>query len=228
MTDLAITEVKKPTILQRLSLYEIALEGKLIEDILIEGDGELTPETEERMNQLLRLGTPKIEGAALIIKELEASEEYAKAESERLKKRQKAFERNADSLKARVVDALDAVFGGKVKTNRVTVYTQKAKDSISFEFLADESALENLFNTRPDLVKQTISYSLNKDALEKVWSDEAPLRTTYAMECSAAMAEAEEKGVDPYTIDLPAPPASIIPAVIAVTENEGRRFLQIR
>jgi hypothetical protein len=224
----------KPTILQRLSLYDIALEGKLIEDILIEGDGELTPETEARMDALLVSGKPKIEGACLIIKELEASEENAKKEADRLTARRKSFERNADGLKRHVAQALDSAFSGKVKTDRVTAYTQKSADKVQVDFLAEAGQLENLFNAHPHLVVRETVYSLNVDAVRDLWEEERPARDEYAAaldEYGAAMDAMENGEMMPesmHTLMAPQEPDSAIPKVIAVEDVPGRRFLQIR
>ena len=232
-TAAAETKTSRPTILQRLSLYDIALEGKLIEDILIQGDGELTPETEARMDALLASGKPKIEGAILIIKELEASEGVASLEARRMAQRKQAFERNAESLKNRVAVALDSAFNGKVKTDRVTTWTQKAVDKLEIEFQAVDSTLENLFAARPDLVKEEKVYSLNTDAIRAIWEEEAPEREAYAAELAdykAVMAARESGQACEWAgeIQEPAEPQSKIPAVIRVELIEGRRFLQIR
>lgn len=202
----------------------------MIEDILIDGDGELTPETEARMDALLQSGVPKIEGAVLIVKELEATAERIKLEADRMTKRRQSFERNADSLKARIVMALDAAFNGKIKTDRITAYTQKSKDSIVFEFKAEDSSLENLHHAHPELVKVETVYSLDKEALLKKWEEEAPLREQFAMELEAFHAEvgATEDMGQPTTALYPCEPESAIPAVVEVTETPGKRFLQVR
>jgi hypothetical protein len=223
---------KKPSILQRLSLYDIALEGKQIEDILIEADGELTPETEKRMDDLLRSGAPKIEAACLVIKELEATEEAAAEEAQRLQKRRQSFKRNGDGLKERVVGALDAAFSGKVKTARVTAFTQKAKDSILVRASDDveESALPELHTRYPSFIKATTVYSLNDEAILKIWEDERPAREQNLAEWVAYKEVWEMWTRDEITAQPiePADYKSAIPAWIEIEEREGRRFLQIR
>ena len=48
-----------------VSLYDLSLEGVQIQDMLLENDGELTPELEARIDQLMLLGPEKIEAAAI-------------------------------------------------------------------------------------------------------------------------------------------------------------------
>lgn len=229
MTTTNETKTPKPTVLQRLSLYEIALEGKLIEDILIEGDGELTPETEARMDALLKSGAPKIEGACLIIKELEASEEAAAKEAKRMQARKQSFERNAEGLKARVALALDAAFSGKVKTERVTAYTQKSPDRLTAEFLAEPDQLAHLHAAHPDLVIEEKVYRMNAEAILAIWEEERPAREAYEQavyEWDEYYAQLEPN--EESTRDEPKAPPSRLPAVVTVVHHEGRRFLQIR
>jgi len=46
------------------SLYEIAVEGDAVERLLLESEGELTPELEDRLDHLLRCGKDKLDNAA--------------------------------------------------------------------------------------------------------------------------------------------------------------------
>jgi hypothetical protein len=50
-------QTKKPT------LYDLAIEQREIYDILIENDGELTPELEARLDAVLRQSKDKVDAA---------------------------------------------------------------------------------------------------------------------------------------------------------------------
>ena len=119
--------MKTSTENSRLSLYDIGAEGLVIELILAENEGELTPELETRLDEVMRQGPERIEGAAMILRQLEASAEACKKEAQRLGERAKSFDKQADSLKNRMVFAVDAAFNGKVKTQRFTIWTQKSR-----------------------------------------------------------------------------------------------------
>jgi hypothetical protein len=155
-----------------LTLYEISKEGAFIQDCLIDSEGELSPEIESRLDALMISGSDKLEAAAMVVRNLEVTQEACKAEAKRLSERAKAFEANVDRLKARMVVALDAAFNGKVKTDRFTLWTQKAGDSVSFD-LADEYSLEQLQTEHPDFVR--VKLELNKLAIQAAYNSEQPL-----------------------------------------------------
>ena len=106
----------------RPSLYEVGVEGAEIESILMENDGELTPELEARLDAHLASGKNKIVAAAMVVQGLEASKANCLAEALRLMDRANAFERNAKSLKARILFAVDEGFDGKIKTDLFTIW----------------------------------------------------------------------------------------------------------
>jgi hypothetical protein len=155
-----------------ITLYEITKEGQLIHDCLIDSEGEITPEIEERLDLLLRAGSDKLEAASMVLANLETAQSACKAEAKRLSERAKNFESNAERLKARMVAAVDAVFGGKVKTDLVTVWTQKSPDTQSFD-LAEECTLEALQKERPDFVRSKLE--LNRAAIKTAYDAGQPL-----------------------------------------------------
>jgi hypothetical protein len=136
----------------KLSLYDISLEGMQIADILEASEGELTPEVEERLDALMQAGPERIEAAAMVVRNLEASDVACKVEAQRLVQRAQSFASNAQRLKERIAIALDAAFSGKVKTDRFTIYTQKAPDTVAFD-LKEEFTLEMLKEDYPGLVR---------------------------------------------------------------------------
>ena len=136
----------------KMSLYDVSLEGKLIEELLTLYEGELTPELEERLDKLMTEGPQRIEAAAMVVRGLEATEAAIKDEETRLRERRLSFEKQANKLKERMVIACDSAFSGKVKTQLFTIWTQKAADSV--EIALDEAfTIEHLEEDHPDLVK---------------------------------------------------------------------------
>jgi hypothetical protein len=150
----------------KLTLYDISLEGMLIADILTENEGELTPELEARLDDLMRAAPDRIEAAAMVLRQFETNAAICKHEIERLNERKASFENQADKLKERIRLAVDAAFNGKVKTPRFTIWTQKAADSVAFD-LAEEFTLEMLQQDHPALVKTELK--LDKAAIKAIY-----------------------------------------------------------
>lgn len=115
----------------KFSLYDIGQTGLQLEQILEETEGEITPEIDQAMKALLTAGKDKIEAAASVVRQIDSETEVCKKEIDRLVKRIAANSRQVDALQERMVYALDASYGGKVKTAKWTVWTQKSKDSMS-------------------------------------------------------------------------------------------------
>lgn len=120
-----------------MSLYELTTEGQQLMELLAASDGELTPETEARFDELLRSGKDKLNAAACVVRTLEASAETCKLEANRLYERMASHTRQAESLKARMLAAVDAAFDGKVKTPLFTIWGQTSAPVVSFEVAAD-------------------------------------------------------------------------------------------
>lgn len=152
--------------MSKMTLYDVAQEGMVISDILSENDGELTPELEQRIDQLLLLGADKIESAAMVLKQIEADSNACKTEATRLSERSKGFKAQADRLRERIRIAVDAAFDGKVKTPRFTIYTQQNPNTVAFD-LAEEFTLEMLSEDHPEFISTELS--LNKAALKAAY-----------------------------------------------------------
>ncbi len=138
--------------MDKLTLYDISLEGVQIADILTQNDGELTPELEARLDELMKAGPERIEAAAIVVQDLMGSALVCEQESMRLNARAKSFEANAQRLKERMAIALDCAFNGKVKTHRFTCWTQKSPDTVAFDLL-EHVSLEALQEDHPELVR---------------------------------------------------------------------------
>ena len=150
----------------KLTLYDISLEGLVIADILTENEGELTPQLEARLDTLMREAPDRIEAAAMVMRQFEANAAICKQEIERLNERKTSFENQVEKLKERIRLAVDAAFSGKVKTPRFTIWTQKAADSVAFD-LAEEFTLEMLQQDHPALVKTELK--LDKAAIKAIY-----------------------------------------------------------
>jgi len=158
---------------QGLSLYSIGILGQRIFSFLESTEGELTPESEELFDTLLREGPERLEAAAMVVRQLEAYQEDCKAEEKRLAERRRSFEANAERLKERMAWALDSAFAGKVRTAKVTLWTQKAADSVAVD-LKEGITPEQLHEEFPELVR--VNYALDKIAIKAMMGrgDELP------------------------------------------------------
>jgi hypothetical protein len=116
-----------------VKLHEIPIEAADIEAELAENYGELTPEIEHRIAAFLHDGKDKIEAGAVVVKSLEADAAICKQEAQRLMQRAQGLEKGADRLKGLVLYAVDEGFGGKVRTQKYTVWGQNAAAAVSFE-----------------------------------------------------------------------------------------------
>lgn len=152
-----------PTPSSKLSLYDIGVIGNQINDYLELTEGELSPEAEEVFDRLLREGPERLEAAAYVVRQLEAYQAECKAEEARIAARRKAFEANAEKLKQRMTWALDAAFGGKIKTAKVTLWSQTGPDTIAVD-LKEGFKPEDLLETDPQFVRT--KHELDKIALQ--------------------------------------------------------------
>lgn len=202
----------------RMSLYDVALEGMQLEEILTANDGELTPELEERFDRLLREGPHRIEAAAMAARSLESDAAVCETEAARLKERAASLTRQAKRLKERMTLALDAAFGGKVKTALFTIWTQKAPDSLAID-LAAEFTAEQLREEYPGYVKTECS--LNRAAIREVWEMNAAL-LRHANEILADPKSGEKEQ------ELAREALSLIPDGIVIEEKAGGRYCRIR
>lgn len=156
-----------PTKNEKLSLYDVAVEGMQLEDALIAAEGELSPEIEERLDRLMREGPERVEAAAMVIRNLEAFEDQCKAEAKRLAERAKSFSLNVERVKARMLAAVDGAFNGKVKTAKFTIWTQKAPDTVAYD-LREEFTLDMLKEEFPELVRTKLE--LDKEACKELYA----------------------------------------------------------
>lgn len=134
------------------SLYDITEELRSFQEALIENDGVISDEMEERFDELLDMEEEKTEGYIRVIRDLEATASAVKEEEDRLKKRRRALERSADELKDRLCEAME-IRGQEVReTDLGKVRVQEASRR-SLNVQVDAEALPDRFqrvSVKPD------------------------------------------------------------------------------
>jgi hypothetical protein len=137
---------------KRPTLYDIAQDHREIIDILIQTDGELTPELESQLDSILRGGKDKIDAAAAVWRRLVAEGKMVKEEEGRLKIRREAIARDADNLRSRMLIVIDEVFSGKLKTPFTSVWSQTTPPTVQFN-VAPDADLGSIGKAYPGLVR---------------------------------------------------------------------------
>lgn len=148
----------------KLSLYDLSVEGMMIRDALLENEGEITPEIEQRIDALMEAAPERIEAAAMVVRTLEASEAACAAEADRFARRAKSLADNAARLKERMAWVVDAAFNGKVRTDRFTVWTQAAPEHVAFD-VAEGHTIDEVESADASLVR--VKKDLDKIALKE-------------------------------------------------------------
>ena len=154
------------------TLYEVGVEGLELNAILMESDGELTPETEERLEVFLKSGKEKIDAACKVVQSLDSSASACIEEAKRLNERASSFLKNRDRLKSRILGAIDAAFDGKVKTNLFTVWGQTSAPSVVFD-VSPDADLAEVQKVYPEVVRT--KYELDKQTLKSMKAQGIPL-----------------------------------------------------
>ncbi len=156
------------------NLIEIGEAGLRLESILYEAEGELTPETEALMDSILAEGEAALDSAAYVLRELEGQAEFLKSEAKRYTERANSLLNQRENLRGRMGFALDAAFGGKLKTERNTLWMQTSPDTLAVELAADAD-LAKVKDEAPGLVK--VFYSLDNAAVKDAVKAGQPIPT---------------------------------------------------
>lgn len=125
------TETGKPT------LYGTMEESFKIYDLLVEAEGELTPELEARLDEMLKGGKEALDSAASVCRKLKADAQACSEEAARFAKRKASFESNLEKLKERMLLVVDNTFDGKVKTAKNTIWGQFSATSYDIHLEPD-------------------------------------------------------------------------------------------
>jgi deferrochelatase/peroxidase EfeB len=183
-----------------IKLYQIAPEWENVMKVLEEGCGELTPEIEAAMNELMSTSKEKLESAAYALRNLKIHAELAKAQAGVFQEQMdacmavsKSFAAAAERLGDMMAPALDVT--GKIKTLAGTLYTQQ-RTTYAFELkpgvpfgMLDEKLWRQ---AAPELVKT----ELNKLATAGTLPDEilalATTKTTTVLKAPTAKKDTAE------------------------------------
>ena len=157
--------------MHKISLIDIGESALKLQDILIESQGELTPEMEAALDEVLSKGSEALDGGAAVVRRLSSEADICKTEAKRLTDRAKSFDNQAESLKGRMLFAVDAAFGGKLKTERNTIWGQNAGTVTSIE-VAPDADIEQMAREVPGCFRRT--YSLDKVEIKHRYEAEDP------------------------------------------------------
>lgn len=120
-----------------VKLYELAEARDILDELLAETEGEVTPEIQSLLDGWQDQTTEKVEKVALYVREQLTTAEAISAEIERLTARKKAMERAAAGLKGYLHAMMERVGIPKVNGLLVTVQVQKNAPSVRGELDAD-------------------------------------------------------------------------------------------
>jgi len=98
--------------------------------------------------------------------------EYLKAEESRIAARRKSLEGAKEKLRGRMGFALDAAFGGKLKTPDNTLWMQESPETLAIE-LAPDADLAKIAVDNSELVKHT--YALDNQAIRNRYQAGDPI-----------------------------------------------------
>jgi len=149
----------------KLSLYEIDAELRELEDAIIEANGEITPEIEERYDELLEMRPEKIKGYIAVIRSLEATATGIAEERKRLQDAERAAQNAAKRLKDRLAFQMDR----RGETEHVTPIGKVRLQSASrrpVDLLVDVEDLPEAW--------RKVTIAPDKTAIEKALKDEDP------------------------------------------------------
>lgn len=108
-----------------LKLWEVGDELSEIAVLIMEAEGELTPELAARLDMMEGAFEDKIERIALKVRELEANARAAKEEADRLARIQRSFTNAAKRLKDYTLFEMQRVGKDRVETIRAKVRVQQ-------------------------------------------------------------------------------------------------------
>lgn len=131
--------------------HELAGEWRALDELLLESEGELTPEIEQLLAQLEATTTDKLEKIGLVAQRYTNTAKAIKLEEERLAARRKAHENGAAKLKAYAGRILDEIGQPFVKGVLCSVAWQNNPESIDGEL--SEAQLRELAVVAPEIVR---------------------------------------------------------------------------
>ena len=142
------------------ALFDITDQAARLAELLPDSDEEITPEAEELLAEIMQEGPKQIEATVVIIREYEARQAANAFEAKRYSDRAAKAATTVTFLKDVLAVALDTAFGGKVKTETVTVYNQDSNtESVD---LREGASLDELLQVNPGIVRVVLSLDKQK------------------------------------------------------------------
>lgn len=136
------------------TLYDLQSQYKLLQNFIEEGDAE---GFELALSQIKDEIGVKLEGYAMVMKNIQSDIEGLKAEEKRLAERRRAMETNVERMKQSVYEALLTVEGNKVKTDKFTFSFRKSKSVL----VLDETVIPHDFvRVKTEVDKKSIAAAL--------------------------------------------------------------------
>lgn len=126
--------------MKTIPLHEITAELLAIEDALIEGGGEITPELEADFLAVEAMEAEKVAGYVAIIRRLETTATGIKEEVDRLRNYQRVMQTGADNLKGRLLHHMQVTGRGEYQTRlgRVKVMNSGGKPPVFVKYHAED------------------------------------------------------------------------------------------
>lgn len=145
-----------------VKLYELVDLREILERQIADGEGELTPELEQALDQWVVAFGEKVEKIALYIGELEAHAEAARAEARRLAELARTRDNRINWLKGYLQQQMERASKTKVAGVLKTVSLQANPERVELLVPIDEADLRSIAMYAPKLVRHDESWALDK------------------------------------------------------------------
>lgn len=157
-----------------LTLYAWGNELDRVEELLYEGEGELTPELEQALEEVTLGFKEKAERVALFVRNLQATAKAVKEEEERLRARRKSHENAAASLKTYLESQMLVHQIPRIEGKLVTLRIQKNPPAVHADALTQDE-LRLIVDEYVRVIPET--RVLNKEAVIAHWklTGESPI-----------------------------------------------------
>lgn len=149
--------------MNKLNLFEIEKDYRVIANEVIDAEGELTPELEERLAINQQQLETKGRAYGYVIKERQYDNDIIEAEIARLIVFQKRNNRTIDKLKEALKNSMEVFGVEEIKSPTLKICFLKSKAVI----IDDESEVPELYKT----IKVVESTSIDKSAIKKALSN---------------------------------------------------------
>lgn len=153
---MAEAEAKETAPPPSLKLYDIVEQLRQLDEMLDEAEGVLTDETEALLAQLTGTLDSKVDSICRLRKNRLASADACRAEIERLEKREDAFRRGAESLRAFLFGAFTSLQKDKVKTPSFTVFVKNGPLSVQYDGATEALPAHFLRFKAPEVDKKAL------------------------------------------------------------------------